>query len=684
MSIFNHFKDLTLTEDQRQALVKIETFFKSDANIFLLKGYAGTGKTTLLNGIAKYLRSKKQTCDLMAPTGRAAMVISNKTKREATTIHRAIYNYDEIEDKENDTSFYINLKLNLNQNSSNHVTLVDEASMLSDVFSDDEFFIFGSGYLLQDLFNYTNFNGDNNRKIIFVGDNAQLPPVGMNFSPALSVSYLKEKYALKVEEFTLSEVVRQQQDSGILKTATSIRKQIDAKEFNKLNVNPNQKDILECKEDNFNNTFLKAAANIGIDNSIVITHSNKLALEYNKIIRNLRYGNDAGIIRVKDKLIITKNNYNYQVELYNGMFAKVVEVGEIVYSPQVIFKIKGGKTIHRKLSFRKVILSVKDIKGIEHQIQTTILDYFLLEQSGKIHPYDQRAIYVDFKNRMRDKGIKPKTEDFKKALRTDIYFNAVQAKYGYAITCHKAQGGEWRKVFIDFNVFMGKNTLEFYRWIYTAITRSNKTIFTIGAQSFNALSEFTVNDSIKFISKIPKDHYFLPGNNASFIEYRKNKLEEICLANELEVKFSKAQHQLKVYFEKNNKEASVVLWYNKNGFSKTNWISFSDEDFKLIVSDILIKSIIPESIRFEYKFDFQKDMHEYFSSILEELEIPILNLSQLQWSDRYFILTSAECAYVEFSFKKKGFYSTAVLKSTLGQEDDVLVEVSKILKGEKV
>lgn len=684
MSILNHFQDLSLTNDQHQALVKVETFLKSNANIFLLKGYAGTGKTTLLKGIADYLQSERQTCDLMAPTGRAAMVISSKTKSEATTIHRAIYNYDEIEDKENDNSFYINLKLNLNENSINHVTLVDEASMVSDVFSDDEFFIFGSGYLLKDLFDYTNFKGDNNRKIIFVGDDAQLPPVGMNFSPALCTNYLREKYNLKIEEFTLGKVVRQQEHSGILKCATAIRKQIDANEFNRLSINPNQKDIVECKTDNFNNTFLKTASKIGIDNSIIITHSNNLALEYNKIIRDLRYGHAPGIIREKDKLIITKNNYNYHVKLYNGMFAKVLNVGEIEYAPQVVFKIKGGKTISRKLSFRRVTLSVKDIKGKKHTIHTTILDYFLLERNGKIHPYDQRAIYVDFKNRMRDKGIRPKTEEFKQALRADIYFNAVQAKYGYAITCHKAQGGEWKKVFVDFNVFMGKTTLTYYRWVYTAITRSNDTIFTIDAPSFDSLSEFKVNDKIEFINKIPKDLFYVPDNNQSFIEHRKNKLKEICLSAGINIEFIEGQNQLRTCFESQEKTAEVILWYNKHAFSKTNWNSYTDDDFRTLVSEILKKSLIPDSLKFEYKFDFQKELHDYFITILKDLEITLLNVSQLQWSDRYFVITEAECAYIEFSFNKKKFYSSATLKSTLGEKDGLLVEISKILEGEKI
>lgn len=690
MRIFDFFKHINLTADQRNALEKLESFFENDSNVFLLKGYAGTGKTTLIKGISDYLEDKKRTFNLMAPTGRAAMVISEKTREIATTIHKGIYNYDDIEDKEEENSFYINFKLHQNRFSSNHVALIDEASMIGDVFNDDEFFIFGSGHLLQDLFTYMNLSGSS-RKIVFIGDDAQLPPVDMNFSPALHGEYLEKTYQLKVEEYTLSEVVRQQENSGVLQIATNIRNQINKGVFNSLSFDENGKDIRAVSIESFKESFTQTASKENLKNIVLVTHSNKQALSYNKIIRDIRYGENPTILKIKDRLVVTRNNYNTEVELFNGMFVTVKEVGEVVYKPLVAFKIKGGDTVKRQLSFREVTVEVEDLSGKIYVFKSVLLDFFLLENNGKLHPYDQRALYIDFKNRMRDKGIKPKSEQYKMMIKKDAYFNAIQAKYGYAITCHKSQGGEWSNVFVDFNAFIGKKSKAFFRWAYTAITRSNRNLFTLNAISFNALSEFEVAENIANLSNVPKESIFLPiskeeGESLYFLKYRKNKLEQLCKENNIYLGFEDYDFQLKTTFTRERENASLSLWYGNNGFSKTTWQNVSNKDFKKEINYLLKSSLRPEPelLKFEYKFEFQEEMHDYFTSILKEQEVPLMNLVQLQWSDRYFLQTEADCAFVEFFFNAKGSYTKVNLKSTLGKEDAILSNIHQILIAQKV
>lgn len=241
MSFIDHFQNIELTRDQSLAVERIQEFLGNGLNVFFLKGYAGTGKTFLLNGLTKYLQAQKKHFRLMTPTGRAAMILGQKTGLPAFTIHKSIYNYKELE--EDESSFKLYFGLNMNQDPTSTVYIIDEASMLSDKHAEDDFFIFGSGYLLKDFFNYINFHQRQKAKVIFIGDHAQLPPVNMNFSPALSLKYLKEQYQINGEEFELTEVVRYKKESGILEVATELRNSIKNKEFNRFSVPGNLKDI---------------------------------------------------------------------------------------------------------------------------------------------------------------------------------------------------------------------------------------------------------------------------------------------------------------------------------------------------------------------------------------------------------------------------------------------------------
>lgn len=676
MSIFDHFQHIQLTGDQRNAVERFNEFLHSDEKVFLLKGYAGTGKTTLSKGLCSYLNELKLSFQLMAPTGRAAMVMKEKTGQMTSTIHKAIYNMDKLVEKDEGSSFQLCYKLNQNTSSQKTVYLVDEASMISDKYSEDEFFVFGSGHLLSDLMEYT-FEASDNRKLIFIGDGAQLPPVGMNDSPALNADYIYECFGIFANEYELTEVVRQVADSPILWAASELRKALQRKEFNRFVVKSDEKNVLEINTENFLDCYSKNVAEEGVDQTIVITHSNEQALNYNLRIRTLRYKKEPALLERSDKMLVAKNNYNTPVELFNGMYCRIEEVGEIEYSPKVRFYIKGKKLIEEDLIFRDVKISVINDQGFRQLLHVKVLDNFIQAKEGKINPYLQRAVYIDFKNRMSELKIHKGSEEFSKRMKTDLYFNALFLKYGYAITCHKAQGGEWKNVFIDFNVFMGKSSMSFFRWAYTAITRSSLRLMTLGAPSFNPLTSFEISP-IKRLATIPQDAFFTPmkdGKPMYFIEYRLERLNKLFLQYGLTFTASEMQNQLCLQVSnQNNEQAEFILWYGNKGFTKTSWKKVSSDDFKDTLTGILEESLLPEQIPFGSRFDFQNDLHRYIISTLQESDLSLTNFIQREWCDVYYVKTTNAIAVLEFYFDKKHLYSSLIPSSTSIEKDEQLEE----------
>ena len=292
MTLQDTFASYELTSGQISLVAELEVFLSGRSTCFLLMGYAGTGKTFMMKGLTDYLAKIQRNFKIAAPTGRAAKIISQKTKSKAFTIHKTIYSNDILKEfKTNDENgtetykFYYDLKNN--EDSANTVYIIDEASMISNIYAEGEFFRFGSGFLLNDLFRYINFdNNDYQKKIIFIGDNAQLPPVNMNFSPALSDQYLKDKYNIEAKFYELTEVVRQNITSGILSNATEIRKCIKNNAYNYININSNYKDIQAITHKNLLSEYITACNNKIDDSTIIIAHSNSSVKEYNDFARN--------------------------------------------------------------------------------------------------------------------------------------------------------------------------------------------------------------------------------------------------------------------------------------------------------------------------------------------------------------------------------------------------------------
>ena len=445
------------TKDQTLALQHISYFLsdKCSSNLFLLKGYAGTGKTALMKTLVENLRFIKMNYCLLAPTGRAAKVLSKYTDQNASTIHRKIY-YSKVDKSGNFKSI---LKKNKSKNT---LFIIDEASMISDFSNSVE--LFNKNSLLKDVIDFINFKS--NSKLIFLGDTAQLPPVNQTISPALDSKFLKNTYNLNIDEFEISDVVRQTEESGILFNATVIRNNIinnnfdfSFKNFSDITYLSDGFEIQESIESTFNE--------IGIDNSIIIVRSNKRANQYNQQIRKtiLSYHNK---VCVGDLLMITKNNYFWTSPdseipfLANGDIIEIIEI----YRIRELYGFQ----------FAEVKIKMVDYFDVEAFDTTIILNTLnsdlpslSYEQSNLLY----QEIQKDYSN------IKSKYKRFLKTKKNS-FFNALHVKFSYSITCHKAQGGQWPVVFIEKPYLKDGPDIDYMRWLYTAITRAESKLFLIG------------------------------------------------------------------------------------------------------------------------------------------------------------------------------------------------------------
>jgi hypothetical protein len=669
-----HFKS-DLSPDQSEAVSRLDSFLSSDTNCFLLKGYAGTGKTFLMQGLVEYLTSTGRNFKIMAPTGRAAKVISDKTKNDAFTVHKSIYNFNELVD--DDHTFKFRYKLNLNEDSINTVYIIDESSMLSDVFSEDEFFVFGSGFLLNDLFTYVDFKYRIDAKIIFVGDNAQLPPIGMAISPALDQSYIKNKYQVTADEFEMKMVQRQQIGSGILTLATSLRSALDKGIFNRFEITASD-DITQLTGKNLLPQYLKCVENNVSDKAIVIAHSNKQVLEYNQAIRQ-HFFPKLEIIQKGDLLINTKNIYNYIIDIYNGQFLKVLEVSEITETKHIRFKKKGGAKGDVTMVFRDVIVQLKDMDGKDVQISCKIIDNLLNSESPRLTQDEQQGLYVDFKN--RHTTLKAGTKEFKDALRADKYFNAMQCKYGYAITCHKAQGGEWHNAFVDLQATMKTLSKGYFRWAYTGITRAKAHLYTLNEKRFSPLSEYIIQP-VSTITNLPANQYHIPKEfyerevpltfSQPFLKAKYVEIREKLNDEEIEVNVSHLQYVERYEFKRGQDATTIDLTYNAKGFTgNLRIVNSTNTEYAQF-----IRSAISAPLIFPFEFipsnDFQKELYSFLKEQAATHGIDITNIVEQNNSDRYFLSTDSSCSYLECFYTGQGIYSTIIPFSTKGEHDEKL------------
>lgn len=481
IGIRDAFSEFDLSDGQSALVDRLGEFLDGDAqSVFLLKGYAGTGKTFITKGLTEYFRAIGRNYILAAPTGKASKVIASKTKSEAYTIHKTIYSFDDIAeyrdgDEEETETFKFYAQLRVNNLSADTVYIIDEASMISDVYQEAEFFRFGTGFLLRDFLKFVNLDhNDHSKKVIFIGDNAQLPPVGMNFSPALDEDYLLCEHHVRSTSFELTQVVRQKSESGVIANAIPLRQSLQDSVFNRLSIDFGYPDIEEVTHKDLMTRYLGSCGHKINGESIVIAHSNSDVADYNRRIREHFFPGHAQLI-AGDKVMAVSNSDAYGLFISNGDFGLVRKVLGEPELRTVTLKRKAPDTgrveeTQVPLTFRDVEIGFKDLDGLSHFFRAKILEDLLYNKETNLSSDQNKALYLDFC--IRNSDLPRKSVEFKHALKSDPYFNALRLKFGYAITCHKAQGSEWNHVFVKCKSHMSQLTSDYFRWFYTAITRT--------------------------------------------------------------------------------------------------------------------------------------------------------------------------------------------------------------------
>ncbi len=424
---------------------------------FLLKGYAGTGKTTIVGTLVKNLAKVNKKSILLAPTGRAAKVISNYSNKQAFTIHKKIYF-----PKSEKGSVSFKLKENKHRDT---IFIVDEASMIPDINPDAN--SLGRGSLLDDLMHYV-YTG-HNCKILLIGDSAQLPPVHLSISPALDKQLLERQYSTEVVALELDEVVRQQEDSGILINATKLRERLDDGFFEDFKFSGEQfpdvirpvdgQEIMDAISDSY--------SSLGNEGSVIIVRSNKRANLYNQSIRE-RILFQESELSAGDYLMVVKNNYFWVDDTSEAGF---IANGDIVE----VLEIFAFKELYG-FRFAEVSVRMVDYPNMK-PLETVLLLDTLTSETPSLTYTESNSLYQEV---MKD--YENERSKYKKflAVKNNKYFNALQVKFSYAITCHKSQGGQWDTVFVEQPYLPDGIDKEYLRWLYTAITRAQNKLYLIG------------------------------------------------------------------------------------------------------------------------------------------------------------------------------------------------------------
>lgn len=446
------------TLGQDQLLKKLAAFVvdKNVYSLFLIKGYAGTGKTTIISTVVNHLSPIGVKSVLLAPTGRAAKVMGGYSKKQSFTIHKKIYY------PKNDPNSGMSFVLQQNKHR-NTIFIVDEASMIPDGSADSK--VFNKRSLLFDLMRYV-YSG-RNCKLILVGDIAQLPPVKLDLSPALDQNYLEMEFNMKVISFQLDEVMRQHKASGILNNATRIRDLSSRNIMNQFKFDLNFNDVQRLTDGYDIQDAIFNAYNQGLENSVFIVRSNKRANLYNQQIRNGILGHDSEITS-GDLIMVVKNNYFWLKDepkigfIANGDICEVLEI----FSFKELYGFR----------FAEVKIRLVDYED-QAPFETVILLDTLTSESPSLSYEENNKLYHAVSEDYAEEKSKYKRL---LAVKNNKYFNALQVKFSYALTCHKTQGGQWDHVFVEQPYLPNGEDISYLRWLYTAVTRARKSLVLIG------------------------------------------------------------------------------------------------------------------------------------------------------------------------------------------------------------
>jgi ATP-dependent exoDNAse (exonuclease V) alpha subunit len=443
---------------------KIKSFIASDSNFLIIEGAAGTGKTHLIAQIAKQLNQANIEYYLLAPTGRATRNLAERlrdiTEVQPSTIHWFLYEKTESDDQ---NSEIIQFELKKPDIAQDAVIIIDESSMLSNQDNIDRLLKFGTGFLLNDLLSFIDVQ-NTHRKVIFVGDAYQLPPINERSSITLDIERLKIFSHKNIEKISLNQVYRQDADSTILKTSNLLSEKIAQEKFLQLPIDLTSDDILDIDLDKALDAYMWTYQK----KSIFIAYTNQEVHQINQKFREKSHYSPNSLEK-SERLILTRSCWMNENKLYNGDFLYVKSVSTEEY--RTISVPKKSQSLMVNLSFLTVTLF--DPQNNTH-FTCKVLSHKLWNKNSEIDKTDEsRALIIDFRKRNPD--LKPKTQEYIKKIKADPNFNALHVSFGYAITCHKAQGGEWDEAYIS--LYRPQNDLKTeggFKWLYTAITRARQ------------------------------------------------------------------------------------------------------------------------------------------------------------------------------------------------------------------
>ena len=615
----------------------------------------------------------------MAPTGRSARVLNSKTAIPAKTIHAHIYALDKIQVDEdatnpdnpgyadsNDSShrFYFPLKESEPQSA---LFIIDESSMIGDLENKGDLVQFGSGKLLSDLIQYARIGryghiSGERVKILFIGDPTQLPPVSESNSPALSKEYLTNEFNVVATGFNLTKVMRQSEGGEILTQATKLRDSIIEKQFNSFSLKGNGSEIQEISTQNAIDTAVESMANnVSV---AIVTYTNKQALTLNQSIRERIFSKLDLPMQVGDTLLVNKNSPLYS--LNNGDLIKVVDPDKL---PEVKSIRMKGVEHPVELSFRDVLIAYRDFNGAVRRSNVLILENLLTSNERELSAAENRALMIDF--RSRHKALKTNSKEFKAAIGSDKYFNALQVKFGYALTCHKAQGGEWDTVIVDFSDARGNTNESYFRWSYTAITRASKKLLTISAPSFNEMSTLDWNGTSPLSSNVNSNRLylemwkdpdwirfsFIKGQESLFANYK--KISKLLLEKNLKIdSISHGQYYEDYAVTDENNYVTIRYWFKKNGsVSSIKIMAHNQNSIDHNLNEEVLKlfniAIFDNSDDVDEEDEFLINFKSELAVLLSETNITIFWIKKLSYCYRIEFDVDGDKPQLDFFYNNK-------------------------------
>lgn len=675
---------MQLTQQQQQVFEQVKKFLSSENSVFILRGYAGTGKTTLVKTIAEYI-DQSITVMLMAPTGRAAKILKQKTGFPTTTIHKAIYNPACMVSKEVSDIAEIEFKLVFpviqGVDGKQVVAIVDEASMVSSHTTKHELLSFGTNNLMNDLLTFVrpSFGG----KVIFVGDPAQLPPVGESTSNALRKDFFIER-GLLVEEAELTEVLRQDDGSLILQNAMKIRELLASEKRNQLVFMQRENDVEKIDPSKFLEKYFECTNNKAeANNSVVICFSNKDACQYNKEIRTRLYGKDATIM-ANDILMVTQNNY--ALGYMNGDTIKVFDIGWRTQQAAPVYVQQGGQKVRKIITLNFVEIGILNTRG--ERVSCMLIEDLLTNDNPSLTNDENRALYINF--RMRHPKLSPGTKAFVDTLLTDPYYNAIRAKYGYAITAHKSQGGEWKQVFVDYRGRTGLSN-DCLRWAYTSTTRAQKSLFCTNLPNITPFSKFRIDPIQKCngmdgefrILESPNDTPFHPTDAEDFLKAKFHCIKDNMQGAPFAISNVASKPYLEIYHIQTPQGVDRFDLYYKAGgifqMAKASVINeYTDQ----------IRQMLDDERRMNMTFNYTPSDEDHqrlycmMCSACDTLSIPVTNV--VEHSEEYYTMfyfrTSNTYSYIKIYVNAQGAVTYAKPMSLLGKDDSEMCALVNEIK----